>query len=79
MSKLVSVTVSLTTARVREGLRILFSTTAYSRVNAIAAGLTLPRKGIRSWKSISGIPSSRKFKSIREVGDFKPRWFALGL
>ena len=41
MSKLVSVTVSLTTVRVREGLSILFSTAALRRVDAIAAGLTL--------------------------------------
>ena len=41
VSKLVSVTVSLTTARVREGLSILFSIIGLRGVDTIAAEMTL--------------------------------------
>ena len=46
VSKLVSVTVSLTTARVREGLQNSLLYLCHRRVATLAAGLTLPRKGI---------------------------------
>src|ERR671921_720399 len=60
VSKLVSATASLTTSRVREGLQNTLLYLCHRRGATLAATLTLPRKGILSWKSVSSIPSSRK-------------------
>ena len=60
VSKLVSITVSLTTSRISEGLQNTLLYLCHRREATLAARLTLPRKGSLSWKSVSGIPSSRK-------------------